>query len=48
MAVYYHPMKPKIAFIEKIPEHQSIMAMIFIGVGIFLIIIMMLIVYFIL
>ena len=35
-------------FIEKIPEHQSIMAMIFIGVGIFLIIIMVLIVYFIL
>lgn len=48
MAVYYHPMKPKMAFIEKIPEHQSILAMIFIGVGIFLIIIMVLIVYFIL
>ena len=45
MAVYYHPMKPKMAFIEKIPEHQSIMAMIFIGVGIFLIILSSFLVY---
>lgn len=47
LSVYYNPLKPQMAYVEKVPERQSIVAIIFISLGVFLIVLSILIAYFI-
>ena len=46
MPVYYNPSKPQMSFVEKIPEKLSIVGLVFLLIGVFLIIVSLCIVYF--